>query len=413
MMIPAGATQVAPAFLFPPVRFDAGLHPLRSGRPAAHSLPALRGQFIGRSACAGLLYTSPVIQAAAPTTPPLCIGGVELASPLLLAPIAGHTDLAFRLLCRELGGVGLACTDLLNCHSVLREDPKALALAATNADDEPLCMQLYGNDEAPLPEAAQWAADHGARIVDINMGCPVDRIAKKTGGSLLLCDPERTVRLAARIVEALRGTGVPVTAKVRLGWDESCIVAPRLARRLESVGVQAVTVHGRTTAQKFRGSVDLSGIASVVSAVEGIPVIGNGDVTEPEDVVRMMAATGCAGVMIGRGALRTPWLFRGAWDRLTTGETPAGLTVGEKLDVIERHLDLLLELAGERLAVRCLRQRISWYGKTMGHVKPLKEAFRTATDASTMRSALAAWRERLAGLTGPAAPRGALVSGVR
>jgi nifR3 family TIM-barrel protein len=218
----------------------------------------------------------------------LRIGPVNLDSPILLAPIAGHTDLAFRLLCRELGGVGLASTDLLNCHSLLRGAPGAMALAKTGPDDQPLCMQLYGNHSDPLPDAARWATDHGAVIVDINMGCPVDKVAKKNGGSLLLCDPDQTARLTERIVRAVEhhtGGTVPVTAKIRLGWDDSCIVAPRLARLLETAGIAAITVHGRTTVQYFKGEVRLDGIAEVVAAVDSIPVIGNGDIREPEDVV--------------------------------------------------------------------------------------------------------------------------------
>jgi nifR3 family TIM-barrel protein len=321
----------------------------------------------------------------------LRIGPVELDSPLLLAPIAGHCDLAFRILCRALGGVGLASTDLLNCHSLLRENPKALELAATCAADQPLCMQLYGCDEDPLPEAARWAVHHGARVIDINMGCPVDKIAKKNGGSLLLCDPERTVRLASRIVEAVaresRGA-VPVTAKLRLGWDRQRIVAPRLAARLEEVGIAAVTIHGRTTEQHFKGEVDMAGIAEVVAAVKGIPVIGNGDILEPEDVPRMMESTGCAGVMIGRGAMRAPWLFRQGLEVLERGDAGPEPSHEEKLRVIMRHLDLLLEHAGERAAVLCMSRRISWYGKTMGHIHALKETIRTATSTTAMRAAL-------------------------
>lgn len=327
----------------------------------------------------------------------LQIGPVILESPILLAPIAGHTDLSFRLLCRELGGVGLASTDLLNCHSLLRGAPAALALAKTSPDDQPLCMQLYGNDSDPLPEAARWATDHGAVIVDINMGCPVDKVAKKNGGSLLLCDPDRTARLAERIVRAVAqhtAGRVPVTAKIRLGWDDSCIVAPRLARLLESAGIAAITVHGRTTVQYFKGQARLEGIAEVVAAVRSIPVIGNGDIREPADVTSMMEQTGCAGVMIARGALRTPWLFARAFELLRTGICPAEPTLAEKVRIIQRHLHLMLEHEGEWRAVRTLNQRISWYGKTMGHIKPLKEAIRLARSAAGIERVLVEWLER-------------------
>ncbi len=337
----------------------------------------------------------------------LRIGTIQLDSPLLLAPIAGHTDLAFRLLCREQGGVGLASTDLLNCHSILRGNPRAMELARTAPGDQPLCMQLYGNDTDPLPDAARWAADHGAVVVDINMGCPVDKVAKKNGGSLLLCDVDRTARLAERIVSAVAARGVPVTAKVRLGWDDEHIVAPKLARMLEGVGIQMVTVHGRTTAQRFRGSVNLDGIGEVVAAVDSIPVIGNGDLIEPEDVQRMMHYTGCAGVMIGRGAMRAPWLFRRALGLLQTGIAPPEPDPVEKIRMIRRHLELLLEHADEKWAVRCLNTRISWYGKTMGHIKPLKEAVRLARTSGEILLALNEWelalRERTS-FTIPAAP---------
>jgi nifR3 family TIM-barrel protein len=356
--------------------------------------------------------------------PMLRIGPVQLETPLLLAPIAGHCDLAFRILCRELGGVGLASTDLLNCHSVIRENPKALQLAATNFQDQPLCMQLYGCDQDPLPEAGAWAVDHGAVVVDINMGCPVDKIAKKNGGSLLLCDVERTVRLASRIVESVERASrgrVPVTAKMRLGWDTSRIVAPGLARRLEDVGIQAVTVHGRTTVQMFSGEADWSGIAEVVAAVKAIPVIGNGDVTEPEHVVEMMRRTGCVGVMIGRAALRTPWIFARAArlleicdgatadDRIAPGtadstfrerslavaprlrRVPHEPCFDDKLRIMLRHLELLLQHGNEREAVKRMNTQVSRYGKTMGHIKPLKEAIRTATTAAQIHAAIHEW----------------------
>ena len=322
------------------------------------------------------------------------IGSIQLDSPLLLAPMAGHCDLAFRVLCRELGGVGLASTDLLNCHSLLRGNRRALELARTCDADRPLCMQLYGNDSDPLPDAARWAVDHGAVIVDINMGCPVDKVCKKNGGSLLLCDPDRTVRMASTIVDAVSSTNTPVTAKLRLGWDDSSIVAPELARRLEDIGIQAITIHGRTTAQRFRGEADLEGIRAVVEAVDRIPVIGNGDVREVADVERMMRVTGCDGVMVGRGSMRKPWLFGHAAQYLATGVCPDEPTALEKIAVIRRHLELLMEHHDERHAIHCMSRRISWYGKTMGHVKWMKEGVRQASDVGTMFRVLEDAEER-------------------
>jgi nifR3 family TIM-barrel protein len=328
---------------------------------------------------------------------PLAIGPLRLATPLLLAPIAGHCDLPFRILCREQGGVGLASTDLLNCRAILKETPRTRELAATNGLDQPCGMQLYGNSDDPLPEAAVWAIDHGAALIDINMGCPVDKVAKRNGGSMLLCDVGSTVRLAERIVEAVRkhsNDRIPVTAKMRLGWDPERKVAPRLARDLESAGIAAVTVHGRYTVQFFSGEADWDAIGEVVAAVRSIPVIGNGDVATPEDAAELVRRSGCRGVMIGRAALRTPWLFRQASAHLAGSPEPVpepGLL--EKLRVIGRHLELLVRYRGESEAVRCMQSRISWYGKTMGHVKPLKEACRLATSVAGIRTALETWSD--------------------
>ena len=339
----------------------------------------------------------------------LQIGPVTLPTRVLLAPIAGHTDLAFRLLCRELGGVGCAYTDLLNSRAVLAGTGRSMILAATSPEDRPFGMQLYGSPTDPLPEAAAWAIDHGAEIVDINMGCPVDKVAKKNGGSLLLRDCPSTVDLVERIVEVVERHGggrVPVTAKIRLGWDRDSIVGPRLARDLEQAGVSLVTVHGRTTVQRFKGCADWNGIGEVVAAVDSIPVVGNGDVVEPEDAVRMMETTGCAAVMIARAAIRTPWLFRRAdaavrlafgdpdgTDREVLEQRAAEPTLAEKFRAVRRHVELAGIHQEPRVAAELMRQRISWYGKSMGHVKPLKEAIRTAPDLETMTAALDRWIE--------------------
>src|SRR5882724_5365926 len=242
---------------------------------------------------------------------PLQIGPLRLATNLLLAPIAGYCDVSFRLVARFCGGVGLACTDLLCPEGVLRENKRSMELAATCPEDSPLCMQLYGADVERLCEAARWAEDRGAHVIDINMGCPVDKVTKRDGGSKLLCDPDNTLRMVERVLKVLRR--VPLTAKLRLGWDDSCIVAPKLAARLEDAGVAMVTIHGRTTEMRFSGEARLDGIAEVVAAVKRIPVIGNGDIRTPQDCRRMIAYTRCAGVMIGRGALAAPWVFRDCW----------------------------------------------------------------------------------------------------
>jgi nifR3 family TIM-barrel protein len=269
-------------------------------------------------------------------------------------------------------------------------------LARTDPRDQPLCMQLYGCDPEILSDAARWAVDQGAATVDINMGCPVDKVAKKNGGSLLLRDPCSTARLAERVATAVReqsGGSVPTTAKVRLGWDDGSIVAPALARDLERAGVAMVTVHGRTTEQRFKGEVRIGGIGEVVAAVDSIPVLGNGDVKTPGDALAMMRETGCAGVMIGRGSFSRPWLLRDIWAaQQPGGAVPAEPSEGEKIDMIERYFELMREFRGDRYALAHIRRRISWFSKTLGPCKPLKVKFNEASTVAEITAALDAFR---------------------
>jgi len=330
---------------------------------------------------------------------PLRIGSVTLATNLLLAPIANYCDLAFRLTCRDQGGVGLACTDLLSPQGLLRGSAASLDLARTNAEDKPVGMQLYGAEPAIMAEGARCAADHGATIVDINMGCPVDKVCKKDGGSKLMCEPSRAIRIAQAVRQALPDA-VPLTAKMRLGWSErdcQAGLAGRLALGLIDVGVAAITVHGRTTEMKFSGNCRRGDIARVVRTVKddhpGIPVIGNGDVRTARDAIGMMETTGCDGVMIGRGALSTPWLFRDAWALQTTGRVPPEPTDAEKLDIVRAFFDRMLEFRGEHYAMTHIRRRISWFAKRIngGHCKPLKEAVRLADGPRSVFAALESW----------------------
>jgi nifR3 family TIM-barrel protein len=321
----------------------------------------------------------------------LTIGSLKLATNLLLAPIAGYCDLAFRLVARSCGGVGLACTDLLCPEGVLRENKRSMELAATCAADAPLAMQLYGGDVDRLCEAARWAADRGAHVIDINMGCPVDKITKRDGGSKLLCDPDNTLKMVARIKASLRK--VPLTCKLRLGWDDSCIVAPYLAARLEELGVAAITIHGRTTAMRFSGEARLDGIAQVVAAVKRIPVIGNGDVRTPADAQRMIRSTGCAGVMIGRGALSTPWIFRDTHALLTTGKIPPPPTIEQIVQLMRDHFYNHCRFRNERSAIIEFRKRVSWYAKNLHPCEQLRQEMRLFNDAAEFEAILSRFLE--------------------
>lgn len=322
---------------------------------------------------------------------PLRIGRLELATNLLLAPIAGYCDVAYRLVARSCGGVGLACTDLLSPEGVLRESFRSMQLAATCPEDSPLCVQLYGGNADPLCEAARWAEDRGAHVIDINMGCPVDKITKRDGGSKLLCNPDKTLRMVERLIAVLKHT--PLTAKLRLGWNDASIVAPYLAARLEEAGVAMITIHGRTTEMGFSGAARLDGIAEVVAAIKRIPVIGNGDVRTPEDARRMIEYTRCAGVMVGRGALSSPWLFRDIWSYLTTGAIPPPPTIMEKCELIRRHFYNLVRFRSEWSAVCEFRKRISWYAKQMHPCAMLKEQVRLINSPADFERAIEAFLE--------------------
>jgi len=360
---------------------------------------------------------------------PLQFGPVRLATNLLLAPIAGYCDLAFRLTVREFtdpdggGGVGLACTDLLSPDGLLRGTRQSLDLARTNDEDKPVGMQLYGSVPAIMADGARWAADHGATVVDINMGCPVDKVCKKDGGSKLMCDLGKAVAVAEAARAALP-EHIPLTAKMRLGWSEADYengVACELARRLIDVGVVGITVHGRTTEQKFKGQCRREGIRRVVDAVNEhtdgrIPVIGNGDVTEPEHAVEMIRETGCAGVMIGRGALSKPWIFRQAWAlQRMVAENPVAHAPGssgsmppcpdapvpapsdlEKLAVVRRYFDRMRTFRDDHYAMFQITRRISWFAKEINgsHCRPLKEAIRLSRTPEDVYAALDMWAER-------------------
>jgi tRNA-dihydrouridine synthase B len=338
----------------------------------------------------------PPAAAVAPIAPlrPIRLGKLTLQTNLFLAPLAGYTDLACRLIIRGFGGVGLACTDLLAPQGLIHDNPGTRVLLATCEADNPLAYQLFGSPADPMCEAARYLVGRGARVIDINMGCPVDKITERAGGSSMLCDVEGTVRLVERIVAAV--PEAPVTAKLRLGWDQGSIVAPELARRLEEVGVQLITVHGRTRDMGFGGTVSLDGIAAVVSAVKSIPVIGNGDVRTPQDAAEMMRRTGCRGVMIGRAALSAPWIFRDTWSYLSTGIIPREPTWQEKCQILRDHFALLTQFRNQRVAALSFRQRISWYGKHMKPCQSLKEAMQTivtAEDFNRVVDAFMEWRE--------------------
>jgi tRNA-dihydrouridine synthase B len=291
------------------------------------------------------------------------IGSLVLQSNLFLSPLAGYTNLPFRLALRELGGLDLATTDLVNARSLLEKNPKALKLVETSPADQPLAVQLFGSVPEEMRSAALCLESMGMAAVDINMGCPVRKVCKVGGGSAMMTEMDKTARLVKDMVDAVR---IPITAKMRLGWDDQNITAPNLARALEDAGVAAIFVHGRTREQGFAGTVNLSGIRAVVQAVKGIPVIGNGDVTTPEAARVMFEQTGCAGVSIGRGAFYNPWIFLHTLHYLRTGQLLPEPGFEERVRVMCRHFDLMIEVFGETHGCRMFRKVGPWYARRFG-----------------------------------------------
>lgn len=314
------------------------------------------------------------------------IGPHVLSSNLFLSPLAGYTNLPYRITLRELGGLGWATTDLVNARSLLEKNATALKLVASAPEDRPMAIQLFGSVPGEMRDAAKMCEDLGAQSVDINMGCPVRKVVKIGGGSAMMTELVQTASLVRGMVQAV---GIPVTAKMRLGWDDDNLTSPELAKVLEEAGVAAVFVHGRTRAQGFSGGVNLKGIRAVVNAVAGIPVIGNGDVTTPEAAKHMLDETGCSGVSIGRGAFYDPWIFRRTDHLLKTGILLPEPDFDERVRVMRRHFERYCEFYGEGNGARLFRKVAPWYAKRFGPSKPFKQRIITITSRADFEAALA------------------------
>jgi nifR3 family TIM-barrel protein len=294
--------------------------------------------------------------------PSLQFGSLRLPSRYLLAPLAGYTNLPFRRVVRALGGLGLATTDLVNARALLVASRKTMELIATDPADRPVAAQIYGANPDEMRDAAQWLEDYGVNSVDINMGCPVNKVTRGGGGSAMMCDRAATVRLVRTVVDAVR---IPVTVKMRLGWDAESLSAPVFACDFEQAGVAAITIHGRTREQGFGGAVNHCGIRAVVEAVERIPVIGNGDVRTIADAEEMLRETCCAGLAIGRGALLNPWIFSQLQRWEETGDPGPSGGYDERLDLMDRHFHCLVEQRGEHFACLTFRKMSTWYCRVL------------------------------------------------
>ena len=324
------------------------------------------------------------------------IGGLALESPVFLAPMAGYTDMPFRLIVRSFGGVGLAFTEMLNPASVLRgREKKVKFLLATCSDDQPLGYQIYGKEPGPLADAARFLADRGAPLIDVNMGCPQKKISGRGAGAGLLRKPELAVEIARRVVEAVR---IPVTVKIRLGWDNAQ-TAIDLAKEFEKLGVAAMTVHGRTRVQKFEGKSDWEAIGRVRAAVDRIPIIANGDVMSVESAREVLRITGCAGIMLGRQPIKEPWLLRDIARDLCGLPPLPPPNWEEHTALMLKHFGLCAELYGEKRTVVQFRKWVPQYLKGKFVPRPVLASLQQIKDAAELRKRL------LDVMLGPAAAR--------
>jgi nifR3 family TIM-barrel protein len=289
----------------------------------------------------------------------LKIGDIELGQGLILAPMAGITDLSFRRIAKSFD-VDLVTSEMVSSEGLVRNKASTKMLLQSHSEEKPLAIQLFGSNPKVVAEAARIAADEGADIIDLNMGCPVPKVVRQGAGAALL----RDVATVAILVDAVRqAVSIPVTVKTRSGWSQAKINVLEVARVAEDAGADAITIHPRTARQGFSGSADWPLIARVKQAVN-IPVIGNGDVTRPEDVEKMRKLTQCDGVMIGRGAMGNPWIFKQA-RQLTKGQPLYSPTPQERLDVVRRHLELYEESLHGRQSLSGVRSRLMWYSKRL------------------------------------------------
>ena len=286
----------------------------------------------------------------------LTIGNVTLENPYILAPMAGVTDLPFRLLCREQGA-GHLCMEMVSAKAIQYNNKNTKALLAIHPDEPPVSLQLFGSDPDIISEIAKRIEELPFSILDINMGCPVPKIVKNGEGSALMKNPKLVHEIVSKTVKAIQK---PVTVKIRKGFDDSCINAVEIAKIIEDAGAKAVAVHARTREQYYSGKADWDIIRQVKEAVT-IPVIGNGDVASGESAIALQEQTGCDGVMIGRGAQGNPWIFSELLEYERTGRMPARPTNEEIKKMIARHAKLQIEYKGEYLGIREMRKHVSWY----------------------------------------------------
>jgi len=306
-----------------------------------------------------------------------------LQNKALLAPLAGISNLPFRSIARSFG-CSLAFTEMISANGLVRKSARTLDYLKTSADDQPLGVQIFGSEPHIMAEAASIVAGQGATLIDINMGCPVKKVIKAGAGAILMKDPARV----ASIIKAVKKAAtVDVTVKIRSGWNRSSINAAEIARIAEDCGVSAIIIHARTYDQGFAGVADWSVIAEVKKAV-GIPVIGNGDIWYPRDAMKMRQETSCDAVMVGRGSLGDPWIFKGI-HQLFSGDKEDYLpTLSQRYEIIKTHWEMEAKFCGDKIADKSFRKHLLWYTKGLPGSGRFRQVVSSMTDRKTMMDEL-------------------------
>lgn len=317
------------------------------------------------------------------------IGSLELENPVVLAPLAGITNLPFRLIAKARG-CGLVCSEMISSNGLVRDSEKTWKMLESQPEEKPLSIQIFGADPAIMAEAARMVAEEGADILDINLGCSVRKIVKTGAGVSLMREP----RKAGAIFKAVReAVGIPFTIKIRSGWDASGRQALEIAKIAEDSGVDALAVHPRTASQGFRGRADWPIIAEVKRRVS-IPVIGNGDIVEPDDALAMRDQTGCDAVMIGRAAIGNPWIFEKILARLRGGPEPE-VGMEHRFEVMAEYLDSSIRRLGEVRACRMMRSRLGWFVKGLPYSSGFRESIKLLSSRAEALELMNAYASRL------------------